>query len=156
MPSASDMMREMRAPVCVESKKRTGSRATCACTRLRISVMARCAATPSTCESANEVNACTAVAAPAASAMVVNSSARPFVMTSSMRYLELAGRTRPTSRLTSISAIPSASRWRCAQINSLASRHASDARGRFFFFSSDTFSAPLAALTPRVAPVLVF
>ena len=59
MPSASVMMREIRMPVCVESKKRTGRRSTCACTRRRMSAIARCAATPSTCDSANEVAACT-------------------------------------------------------------------------------------------------
>src|SRR5215212_7769865 len=64
MPSASVITREMRTPVCVESKKRMGRRATCACTLLRISVMARCAATPKTCESVNEVMACTTLAAP--------------------------------------------------------------------------------------------
>ena len=40
----------------------------------RMSVIARCAATPSTCESANEVTAWTSVAAPAASASGSSSS----------------------------------------------------------------------------------
>ncbi len=102
----------MRTPVCVESKKRMGRRATCACTLLRISVMARCAATPKTCEIANDVTACTTVAAPAAIAMVESSSARCLMMTSSTRYFELAGSTKPTSRFTSISAIPNARRER--------------------------------------------
>ena len=44
------MMREMRTPVFVESKYETGSRSTCACTRFRISVIARCAATLTTCD----------------------------------------------------------------------------------------------------------
>src|SRR5205823_9304783 len=57
MPSASVMMREIRIPVLVESKYRMGRRMTCASTSLRISVMARCAATPSTCEFMNEVTA---------------------------------------------------------------------------------------------------
>jgi hypothetical protein len=74
-----------------------------------MSVMARCAATPSICESANELTACTSVAAPAASAIVVNSSPFRLMMTSSIRYFELAGKTSPTARLTIISAIPTAS-----------------------------------------------
>ena len=73
-----------------------------------MSVIARCAATPSTCDSAKEVTAWTMVAAPAASASGISRSARPLPMTSSIRYLEVAGRTRPTSRLTSMSARPSA------------------------------------------------
>jgi len=56
-PSASDMIREMRTPVLVESKYEIGKRRTCAWTRLRISVIARCAATLTTCESANDVAA---------------------------------------------------------------------------------------------------
>ena len=51
------MMREMRTPVFVESKYEIGSRRTCACTRFRISVIARCAAMLTTCESANDVAA---------------------------------------------------------------------------------------------------
>jgi hypothetical protein len=45
IPSASFMIREMSTPLWVLSKYATGSRSTCACTRLRISVIARCAAT---------------------------------------------------------------------------------------------------------------
>ena len=56
-PSASVMMREMRTPVFVESKYEIGRRSTCACTRLRISVIARCAAMLTTCDSANDVPA---------------------------------------------------------------------------------------------------
>jgi hypothetical protein len=97
-------------PVCVESKYLIGSRAMCSCTLLRISVMARCAATPSTCDKAKELSACTTVATPAAMARGVSNSLRCFIMTSSIRYLELAGRTRPTSRLTNIINIPRAKR----------------------------------------------
>src|SRR5687768_8997566 len=97
--------------------------------------MARCAATPKTCESVNDVTACTTVAAPATSASVISSSPRCLTMTSSIKYFELAGRTSPTRRLTSISAIPSASRERCAQMSSLASRQACESE-IFFFFSS--------------------
>ena len=57
MPSASDMMREISTPVCVESKYRTGRRITCAWTRLRMSVIARCAATPRICPRPNDVTA---------------------------------------------------------------------------------------------------
>src|SRR5688572_28581369 len=96
--------------------------------------VARCAATPKTCESVNDVTACTTVAAPATSASVIKSSPRCLTMTSSIKYFELAGRTSPTRRLTSISAIPSASRERCAQISSLASRQACESE--IFFFSS--------------------
>ncbi len=42
-----------------------------------MSVIARCAATPSTCDSANDVTAWTMVAAPAASASGISRSARP-------------------------------------------------------------------------------
>src|SRR5687767_12843445 len=151
MPSASVITREMRTPVCVESKKRTGRRAMCACTLLRISVMARCAATPRTCESVNEVTACTTVAPPATSAMVASRSARCLPMTSSIRYFELAGSTSPASRLTSISVMPSASRDRCAQISSRASRHACESVS-FFFFSSAIrrVEARPASSTPRL------
>ncbi len=68
IPSASVMMREISTPVLVESKYLTGSRLTCACTALRMSVMARCAMTPNTCDSANEVPAWTSVATPTAAA----------------------------------------------------------------------------------------
>ena len=54
------------------------------------------------------MTACTSVAAPAATASGISRSARCFPMTSSIRYLEVAGSTRPESRLTSISARPSA------------------------------------------------
>ena len=44
------MMREMSTPVFVESKYETGRRSMCACTRFRISVIARCAAMLTTCD----------------------------------------------------------------------------------------------------------
>ncbi len=52
-----------------------------------MSVIARCAAMPSTCESAKAVAACTSVAAPAASASGTSRSPRDFPITSSMRDL---------------------------------------------------------------------
>ena len=118
-----------------------------------MSVMARCAATPSTCDSANEVTAWTSVAAPAASASGISSSARPFPMTSSMRYLEEAGSTRPASRLTSISA--EAERRggpRRAQISARASRQTSAQSSFFlgcFVVVGDTAGRRIAAAAAR-------
>ena len=96
MPSASFMMREISTPVLrrVEVARPAGA-STCACTRLRMSVIARCAATPSTCESAKPVAACTSVAAPAASASGQQQIAARLPITSSIRTFEVAGRTRP-------------------------------------------------------------
>ena len=54
-PSASVITREMRTPVLVESKYETGSLRTWACTRFRISVIARCAAMLTTWDRANDV-----------------------------------------------------------------------------------------------------
>ena len=67
---------------------------TCASTSLRISVIARCAATPSTCEFRNDVAALTRVAAPAAIASLGSKSQLCFVMTSSIRYFVVVGRTK--------------------------------------------------------------
>ena len=44
---------------------------------MRMSAIARCAATPSTCDSENAVTASTSVAPPAANASGISSSARP-------------------------------------------------------------------------------
>ena len=111
-----------------------------ACTRLRISVIARCAATPRICELRNDVTAWIAVATPPAIAIGSSSSWRPLPMTSSTRYFDEAGSTRPARRLISISTRPRASRWRCAQSSSRASRHAAEA---------DTFFLPAAAVVGR-------
>ncbi len=83
---------------------------TCDWTTFRISVIARCPATPSTCESAKEVVDCTMVAIPAASAKVVSSSTRLLPITSSIRNLDVPGRTRPARRLINRSPKPSARR----------------------------------------------
>ena len=110
IPSASLMIRAISTPLWVASNRLTGSRSTCSSIRRRMSVTARCAATPRSCDSANPLPACTTDAANAASASGVS---RPYcrsTMTLSMRYLELAGRTRPASRLISISTRPMASR----------------------------------------------
>ncbi len=89
-----------------------------------MSVMARCAATPRICESPKLVNACTIVAPPAARAIGTSSSCLPFPITSSMTYLESAGRTMPARRLIIISVRPIDSRRRCTQTSSRNSRHA--------------------------------
>ncbi len=68
MPSASVMIREIRTPLLVESKNRTGRRITCASTSRRISVMARWAVTPRICDRVKEVTAWRSAAPPAASA----------------------------------------------------------------------------------------
>ena len=116
-----------------------------------MSVMARCAATPSTCDSAKDVMAWTTVAAPAASASGSSISARRFPITSSMRNFEVAGSTSPDSRLTSISARPSVSRPRRAQMSALASFHAADVSAFFFFFFSGvSATVPLACRWLRV------
>ena len=69
-----------------------------ACTRLRMSVMARCAATPSVCEIAKLVIAWTTVAAPAASAIGISRSWRALPITSSMTTFDSAGSTMPARR----------------------------------------------------------
>ncbi len=112
-----------------------------------MSVIARCAATPSTCDNANDVTAWTMVAAPAANASGMSRSARPLPMTSSIRYLDVAGRTRPTTRLTSINARPSASRPLRARISARASRHAASAES--FFLGGPEGSAARAASDRR-------
>jgi hypothetical protein len=88
-------------PVFVESKYEIGRRSTWACTRFRISVMARCAATLTTCERENDVDGLMSVATPAAMASGMSNSTRRFCSTSSMRNLADAGRTSPASRLIS-------------------------------------------------------
>ena len=126
------MMREISTPVLVESKKATGRRSTCSCTSRRISVIARCAAMPRTCESAKPVTACTSVAAPAASASGHSRSPRDLPITSSMRTLEVAGSTSPASRLIGIRDKPTARRPLRAQIRSRASRQTTVHDGFFF------------------------
>ena len=118
----------------------------CSCTARRISVIAACAAMPRTCDSMYDVTACTTVAAPVTSAIGISSSVRPLVSTSSIRYFDEAGSTRPLRRLISITASPSASRPRRAQTRALASSHASDQR--IFFFASLP-SLPPAASSAR-------
>jgi hypothetical protein len=81
MPSASLMIRVMRVPLLVASKKATGKRMTCAWTVVRMSRMARCAAMLTILAIPNDVLACTSVAAAAANAIGTRSSARPSPMT---------------------------------------------------------------------------
>ena len=71
---------------------------TCASTSLRMSVMARCAATPRICELANDVTVSTIVAAAVIIASFGSRSQCPWLMTLSMRYLVVAGRTSPARR----------------------------------------------------------
>jgi hypothetical protein len=97
---------------------------TWASTSFRISVMARWAATPSTCEFANAVPASTRVAAPVASASLGSRSQLPFEITSSIRYFVVVGSTRPDRRFTSINNSPNASRLRCFHTSARASPHA--------------------------------
>src|SRR5262245_38402625 len=104
----------------------------CRFTSLRMSVMARCAATPRSCESANDVEAWRRVARPAAAASGTRSSPRLFPMTSSMRYFEEAGRTSPASRPIAIMTKPRARRYRRAQTTSRASRQTTDQEGFSF------------------------
>ena len=97
-----------------------------------MSVMARCAATPSTCDSANDETACTSVATPAAAASGISRSARCFPMTSSMSHFDVAGSTRPAIRFTSIKARPRPSRPRRAHTSAFASFQAADVSVVFF------------------------
>ncbi len=68
MPSASFITRAISAPLLLASKYDTGRRASFSCTCLRISVIERWAATPSTCERANDARPWTSVAAATVSA----------------------------------------------------------------------------------------
>src|SRR5258708_7407390 len=86
-----------------------------------MSVMARCAATPRICDRPNPVMAWTRVAPPAASASGSSSSGWCWLITRSITHLEEEGRTRPASRLTSISASPTVRRPRCAYTRARAS-----------------------------------
>src|SRR5262252_1924298 len=111
-----------------------GSREICACTFFRISVIARWAATPSTCDKLKEVIACTMVAPPAAKAIFQSRSVRPRPITTSIRYLVEAGKTSPMAWFTIIKTAPSSRRRRWAQTSSRASAHAFDQR--IFFFGA--------------------
>ncbi len=112
IPSASFITRDSRIPVWVWSKNWIGSRSTCSSTDRRMSVMARCAAMPSTRTRANEVAAWTTAAPRMASAMGVSSSVRCSMKTWSTTYLELMGRTRPATRLISMITNPRSRRLR--------------------------------------------
>ena len=104
----------------------------CASTRLRMSVMARWAATPSSSVNPNDEAACTRAAPATAAASRGSISARWFTITSSIRYFEVAGSTRLAIRLITINTIPNASRRRCAHTSAWASRHAEDMDTDFF------------------------
>ena len=113
-------------------------------TRLRMSVMARCAATPRICERPKLVIAWTTVAAPAASAIGISSSCRPLPITSSMTYLDSAGSTMPARRLIIINVRPIVSRRRCTHSSSRNSRQA--ALESIFFLAAP---GPAAAAIDR-------
>ncbi len=146
-PSASVMTREITMPVFVESKYDTGSRSTCACTRLRMSVMARWPATLTTCDSENDVTAWISVAPATASASGMSRSGRCLPITVSIRYFELPGNTNPASRLTTMSDSPMTSDCRCSAISSRASRQA-----RFGSSGFLTVAPPAATEAPRRLP----
>jgi hypothetical protein len=78
-------------------------------------------------------------------------AARPLPMTSSIRYLEVAGRTRPTTRLTSINARPSASRPLRARISARASRHAAPAESFFLGVREGSAARAASDRRPRAA-----
>ena len=69
--------------------------------------------------------------------------ARDLPITSSMRNFEVAGRTSPARRLTTIRTMPSARRPRRAQTSSRASRHTTPKVG-FFFLGLVSQCVPLA------------
>ena len=96
-----------------------------------MSVIARCAATPRIWELANEVTASTIVAAPTAMASTGSRSQFCRPMTSSIMNFDVAGSTRPASRLITITTRPRARRPRCFQIRLRAS---SQAPSLIFFF----------------------
>src|SRR5689334_15126038 len=110
-----------------------------------MSVIARWAATPRTCESANDVIACTTVAMPAAIASGINRSARCLPTTSSISDLEVQGRTRPERRLTIMSRRPTERRPRRAQTSARASCHALE-KSIFFLSLGDS---PARSATPE-------
>src|SRR6185503_18741154 len=116
---------------------------------LRISVIARWAATPSTCEFAKAVEASTTVAAPAARASVGSSSQCPWVMTSSIRYFVVVGRTKPDRRLISIRPRPSARRLRCVQMMPRASSHAPAVNAFLEVFDASSWPAARAIAPAR-------
>ena len=124
MPSGSVMTRDTSMPLFVLSKKRTGRRTRCAWTSSRRFDMARCAATLTTCDSANEVMALMSVATPAAMASGVNSSTRCLPITSSISHFVLAGRTKPAARLMSMRTSPIETERRCSQMSARASAQA--------------------------------
>jgi hypothetical protein len=103
--------------------------------------MARWAATPSTWEFRNDVAALTSVAAPAAMASFGSRSQLCLVITSSIRYFVVVGRTKSDKRLMIISRSPNARRLRCFQMSARASSQAPCVTAFFFCLGSSTWSS---------------
>ncbi len=150
-PSTSFMIRETRSPVLFASWKASGRRPTCSCTLIRISAMSFCAALETSCTRAKALRPCTTVAATTAPTSGSSRSTRRPPMTSSMRYLVEAGRTRPATRLTAMSTRARASRPRRgfmrAQTSGSKARRRSGLRPRADCLDSrvTTRAAPLTA-----------
>jgi len=98
-------------------------------------LIASWAATPSTWLSTKPVPACTSVAAPPAIAIGQSSATSLRPITSSITCLERNGMTAAQARLNSMRRRPNESRPRCATTSADASRHASERRTIFRFFS---------------------
>jgi len=150
-PSASYMIRDTRSPVLLASWNATGSRPTCSWTRTRMSAMSRWAAFETSCTRAKEPSPWTAVAPTTAPTRGSSSSTWRRPITSSMRYLVEAGRTRPATRLTAMSRRARARRPRRgfmrAQMSGSRARRRSGFRPRADCFDSrvTTRAAPLTA-----------
>ena len=129
MPSGSDRMREVSAPVCTDSKYDVGRRSMCAARRRRQSLTTRCAVTPNHWATAKPAAACTATLAITMSASGTSRSLRRSTSTWSMNQREEAGNTRPASRPTSVRAIPPATTPRYWRSSVVVSRHAIRAAG---------------------------
>ena len=111
-PSTSFMTRDTRSPDLFASWNAIGRRPTCSCTRMRMSAISCCAALETSCTSAKEPRPWTTVAATTAPTRGSSSSTWRRPMTSSIRYLVEAGRTRPATRLTAMSTKATARRPR--------------------------------------------
>ena len=120
----------------------------CACTLMRRSVIIRCEDFDSNCVSENDVTPCTSVAQTTARMIGIRSCRWCLPITLSIRNFVEPGRTRPATRLISISPKPSA---RIALRGSISS-HTS---GRSFHAPFD-FSGLLRPRGPRSASIRRF
>jgi hypothetical protein len=130
IPSASVMIREIRTPERVPSKKRIGRRVTRSCTRRRMSMIAPCAATLTTCAIAKVDAACTTVAPATAATSGTSSSARPAADHVVDEELRAARQHEAGEAVHDHQAKPMARPRRYCQRSCFASRHA-PAGGRF-------------------------